>query len=327
MTFSRRTLFLGTAALATAAYARTSDKQRIASLRAITAEMLTKDPLPALSVAIMKGDELLWAEAFGKADLELDVTATTAHRFRLGSVSKIVTTTAAAQLAARGVLDLDAPISRYMPALPGQHGDTTLRQLFTHRGGVRHYADKDFAPPSIDQRTYRNNDEILALFIDDPLIAKPGERVSYSTFGYTLASIVMENAAQNPFLDIIQREIAAPLGLASLGPDDVLRIVPNRVRGYHPASVIRNSMPTFEGKWAAIPLNNTPWTRCSRSTRSAPNARRRWASAGASTRTPRDVCAGITPVRRTAPAPGSWSTPRKGSRLRWPPTSPRFLAM
>ncbi len=259
MTFSRRTLFLGTVALATAAYARSSDKQRIASLRAVTAEMLTKDALPALSVAIMKGDELLWAEAFGKADLELDVTATTAHRFRLGSVSKIVTTTAAAQLAARGVLDLDAPISRYMPALPGQHRNTTLRQLFTHRGGVRHYADKDFAPPSIDQRTYRNNDEILALFIDDPLIAKPGERVTYSTFGYTLASIVMENAAQTPFLDIIQREIAAPLGLASLGPDDVLRIVPNRVRGYHPANVIRNSMPTFEGKWAAIPLNNTTY--------------------------------------------------------------------
>ena len=256
---TRRALFLGTAALATATWARTSDKQRIASLRAIAAEMLTKDPLPALSIAIMRGPELLWAEAFGKVDLELGVKATTAHRFRLGSVSKIITATAAAQLAARGELDLDAPISRYLPTLPEAHHQTTLRQLLTHRGGVRHYSNKDFTPDTIDQRVYRNNDDILALFINDPLIARPGEQVSYSTFGYTLASIVMEAAAKTPFLELIQREIAAPLKLATLGPDDILRIVPDRVRGYHPASVIQKVAPTFDGKWAGVPFNNTTY--------------------------------------------------------------------
>lgn len=256
---SRRALFLGTAALATAAWARTSDRQRSASLRSIAAEMLAKDPLPALSVAIMRGPELLWAEAFGKVDLELGVTATTAHRFRLGSVSKIITASIAAQLAARGELDLDAPISRYLPTLPEAHHRTTLRQLLTHRGGVRHYKDKDFAPNNIDQRVYRNNDDILAIFINDPLIANPGEKVSYSTFGYTLASIVIEAAARTPFLELIQREIATPLKLTTLGPDDILRVVPDRVRGYHPADVIRKVAATFDGKWAGVPFNNTTY--------------------------------------------------------------------
>ena len=146
-----------------------------------------------------------------------------------------------------------------MPDLPEQHRATTLRQLLTHRGGIRHYTAKDDAadaPGPIDRRFYKDNDGVLAVFINDPLVAKPGERVSYSTFGYTLASIVMETAAQTPFLDIIQQEIAGPLALRSLGPDDPIRLVPDRVRGYHPGSAIKNLVPTFDGAWGNIPSNN-----------------------------------------------------------------------
>jgi serine beta-lactamase-like protein LACTB len=211
----------------------------------------------------MRGDELLWAEAFGKVDLELETPASVHHRFRLGSVSKVITATAAAQLATRGVLDLDAPISNYLTELPAPHRATTLRQLLTHRGGVRHYADKDWAAGgagNIERRVYANNADILAVFIDDPLIAKPGEMVSYSTFGYTLASLVMEAAAKTPFLEIIQREIAAPLGLATLGPDDPFRLVPNRARGYQPrdgklGNIVTNN-PAY--KWAGGGLLATP---------------------------------------------------------------------
>ena len=53
-----------------------------------------------------------------------------------------------------------------------------------------------------------SNTDILAVFINDPLVARPGERVSYSTFGYTLASIVLETAAKLPFLELVQRDIA-----------------------------------------------------------------------------------------------------------------------
>ena len=262
MSISRRLFLLGTAAVAAAAHARTPDKQRIEALRGIARDMMAADPLPALSIAMMQGGELIWAEAFGQVDLELSVSATTAHRFRLGSVAKIVTATAAAQLAARGIVNLDTPISNYLPDLPGHHRATTLRQLLTHRGGVRHYAAKDQshdAPGPIDQRQYKDNADILAVFINDPLIAQPGERVSYSTFGYTLASIVMESAAKVPFLDLLQREIATPLELPSLGPDDPLRLVPDRVRGYHPGTMIKKLLPSFDGKWASIASNNVTY--------------------------------------------------------------------
>lgn len=257
MQLSRRALLFTSAALATAAHA--APKKQLQSARGVVQELLTANAIPALSIAVMRGDELLWAEAFGKVDLELDVAATPVHRFRLGSVSKIFAATLAAELATRGIVDLDAPIANYMPDLPGQHRATTLRQLLTHRGGIRHYAAKDEsadAPGPIDRRQYRNNADILAVFINDPLIARPGERVSYSTFGYTLASIVLETAAKLPFLELVQRDIAAPLALQSLGGDAPMLIVPNRVSGYHPGDYLRKAFPAFEGKWGNTAQNN-----------------------------------------------------------------------
>ena len=191
---------------------------------------------PALSLAVANRAGVIWSGAYGKTDLEFDVAATPDHLFRLGSVSKVVTATAAARLAARGAIDLDAPISAYLRDLPTQHRATTTRQLLTHRGGVRHYLPKDYdldvQGGPIYLRHYASNAEILVLFIDDPLVAPPGEQVTYSSYGYTLASLAMEAAAGKPFLVLIEEEIARPFGLASLVPDEPLAIVPQRASGY-----------------------------------------------------------------------------------------------
>ena len=256
MLISRRSLLAGSVALGVAASVRSAEGDRINAARTLAQELVAAGPIPALSIAVIRGSELVWAEAFGTVDLELGVKATTAHRFRLGSVSKVITATLAAQLAHQGILALDAPISDYLPGLPVQHRATSLAQLLRHQGGVRHYADKDWAPQNIDQRRYLDNADILAVFINDPLIARPGERVSYSTFGYTLASIVLESAAKTPFLELVRRQIAEPLGLSSLGPDDPLAIVPNRVRGYHLGDDIRKIAPGYAGKWANTDIAN-----------------------------------------------------------------------
>ena len=91
MPISRRALLLAGGACAAASLARALDRDTRKAARAVVDELLAKDPIPALSIAVMGGNELLWAEAFGKVDLELDVPATVNHRFRLGSVSKVIT--------------------------------------------------------------------------------------------------------------------------------------------------------------------------------------------------------------------------------------------
>ena len=215
--------------------------------------------MPALSVAAYRGSVLAFAEAYGHVDLELGVTATTDHRFRIGSGAKPITATLAALMADEGIVTLDAAIGSYMPSLPRMHHATTLRQLLTHRGGVRHYiardSDRAAVGGAIDSRTYLNNTDILAVFIDDPLVARPGTTVVYSTFGYTLASIVLEEAAGIPFLELVQQKIAARFGLASLSADAPRRVISGRVRGYGRASSVRE-VPPVHGVWANAPVNN-----------------------------------------------------------------------
>ncbi|MBO0749809.1 MAG: beta-lactamase family protein, partial [Porphyrobacter sp.] len=194
---------------------------------------------PAIAFAAARAEGLIWSDAHGMANLELGVPARAEHRFRLGSVSKVVTTTAAARLVSRGLIELDAPIAYWLPDLPEHHRRTTLRQLFTHTGGVRHYGPKDLDPsapggPST-QRHYPDRQSILALFVDDPLVAEPGTSVNYSSFGYSLASMVMEAAAGQDFLSLIADEIGHRFALPSLAADEVLAIVPDRVAGYFTA--------------------------------------------------------------------------------------------
>ena len=190
------------------------------------------------------------------------------HLFRVGSVSKVVTTVAAARLVRRGLLELDTPIAYWLPGLPAHHRATTLRQLFTHRGGVRHYGPQDLDPNapggSIIMRRYDTREQVLALFIDDPLVTAPGTAVSYSSFGYTLASCVMEAACGIEFTKLIEEEVARPFGLASLTHDDVLAVVPGRARGYYSARELEffaaktpeAAPPKFGGEFANMLLSN-----------------------------------------------------------------------
>lgn len=262
MRLTRRALISGSATTAATAATVTmaaAPSVPLRDARNLVKRLLAEHPIPAFSVSVMRRDRLLWAEAFGSADLELDVKATPEHRFRLGSVSKIVTATLAAKLAAKGAVDLDAPIAQYMPDLPSPHRATTLRMLLTHRGGIRHYADKDWsleAPGPVDRRQYLSTTDVLAVFIDDPLIATPGTEVHYSTFGYTLASLVLEAATGTRFLALVAREIAAPLTLDSLAGDAPLSIVPQRVRGYQSGDITRKLLPDFVGPWGNIVQGN-----------------------------------------------------------------------
>ena len=224
--------------------------------------------VPAMAFAVARGEGLAWSAAHGTADLELDVPARAEHRFRLGSVSKVVTTVAAARLVSRGLLELDTPIAYWLPDLPEHHRRTTLRQLFTHTGGVRHYGPQDLDPlapgGSVVQRDYPDRAAILALFIDDPLVAEPGTGVNYSSFGYSLASLVMEAATGQDFLSLIADEVAGPFALPSLCADDVRAIVPGRVSGYFTARELEFlaermpglARPAGEGGFANMGLSN-----------------------------------------------------------------------
>ncbi|MFA7264504.1 MAG: serine hydrolase domain-containing protein [Caulobacter sp.] len=239
MKLSRRSLLAAPAVLAAAgpglAWAR---EDAVGKARAVVQDLMGKAPFPAASAAVWHQGGLVWAEAFGMADLETRTPATPRDRFRLASVSKVLTAAAVMRLVERGVIDLDAPISRHRPGLPAIHLQTTLRQLVSHQAGIRHYIPRDFDPAApggpIDARVYATTDDRLAIFIHDPLLAQPGEAVHYSSFGYVLIGAVLEAATGKPFPRILDEEVTGPLALGSVAPEVRGPPAPERVSDYQP---------------------------------------------------------------------------------------------
>lgn len=239
MKLTRRSLLAVPAALTLAAPGLARAQSPVTEqARAVVRAFMGAAPFPAASVAVWQGGGLVWAEAFGVADLDTRVPATSDDRFRLASVSKVLTAAAVMRLVAQGVVDLDTPIGRYRPSLPAPHQQTTLRQLVSHQGGVRHYIPRDFDPAApggpIDLRTYATTDDKLAIFINDPLVSPPGEAVNYSTFGYVLIGAVLESASGKTFPRILAEEVTGPLALASITPEVRGATLPGRVGDYQP---------------------------------------------------------------------------------------------
>lgn len=193
--------------------------------RADVRALLEAQKAPGMSVAVAVDGKLVWSEGFGLADVEQNVAASGATRYRLGSVSKLFTAAIAARLAERGVLDLDAPISKYV-AFPHE---VTSRQLLGHLAGIRHYRDSD---PVFAGKTYASLREALGIFANDPLLAPPGTAYNYTSYGFNLLGVAIESASKKSFGDALRDEVTAPLGLKSVVLDEPAAIIPGRTAFY-----------------------------------------------------------------------------------------------
>ncbi len=186
--------------------------------------------IPGISAAVGSGGIQVWSEGFGYADLENRVPALETTLYRIGSVSKPVTATAVVQLALEGRLDLDAPVQDYVPSFPRKQEEITTRMLAGHLAGVRHYRGDESV--SEGQRHYDDVVDALGIFGEDPLLFAPGERYSYSSYGWNLISAVVQGAADEPFLSYMARNVFEPLGMNDTFADDPRLIIPGRTRFY-----------------------------------------------------------------------------------------------
>lgn len=232
----------------------------IAGARAQVADLMKAKRIPGLSVAVARTGEVVWSEGFGFADLEQGVPVTTLTRFRLGSVSKVLTVAGVARLVEDGALDLDAPVQRYVPHFPVKPWPVTTRQLTGHLSGIRHYADADFTGPLSLPRHYPTLAAAVALFQDAPLQFQPGTQYGYSTYGFTLVSAVVAGASHQEFLTFMQRAVFDRLGLRYTGADHPDAIVAHRTAFYElpEGGAVRNA-PRVDSsyKWAGGGLLST----------------------------------------------------------------------
>lgn len=183
---------------------------QIAAIRGLVPRMQRAFAAPGLSVAIAAKGKLVWSESCGFADRAKRIPVTRTTQFRVGSVSKPFTATTALRLAQQGRLDLDADIRRYVPAYPPSRPRVTVRQLGGHLAGIRHYRGRAEA---VNRTHYGSLAESLTVFIDDPLVAEPGTRFSYSSYGFNLLGAAVESAAGSSFAKAVQQTLLRPLRL------------------------------------------------------------------------------------------------------------------
>src|SRR5215468_5464606 len=167
---------------------------------------------PGMTVAVALGDRPVFAEGFGRADVENDVPCAPETVFRIASISKPIAAVAVLQLEERGRLSLDDPVRKYVPAFPPK-GDAviTLRHVLTHTSGIRHYA-----PGEMESRApYRTVTDALAVFKDDPLLFAPGTRYSYSSYAYNMLAAVVEAVSGLGYDAYLKERVFAPAGMAS----------------------------------------------------------------------------------------------------------------
>lgn len=213
--------------------AQTLPLERQHEIERIISQEMSRQSIPGLSVAVGIGNDVVFTAGYGMSDLENFVPAKAHTQYRTGSIAKPVTAVAVMQLVEAGKLELDAQIQRYVTGFPQKQWPITIRQLLGHLGGIRHYSD---AAETNITRHYPELAPALKLFQNDALVAEPGTRYHYTTYGYVLLGVAVEQATGMRYMDYARQRILRPAGMDRTRDDHVYSIIPNRARGYVKAS-------------------------------------------------------------------------------------------
>lgn len=191
---------------------------------------LYPDNEPGISVILARGDEILYRDGHGMANLEHNISISPDMVFRLGSLTKQMTTAGIMMLAEEGLLQVDDPITQYFPDYP-THGYTiTLRHLMTHTSGIIDFlAIEEF--PNIEKEDITAMD-VIDFFKNAPMNFAPGDAYSYTNSGYVMLGAIIEQLSGQSYEDFIQERIFTPLGMDNTYHGDFKRLIPNRVTGY-----------------------------------------------------------------------------------------------
>jgi CubicO group peptidase (beta-lactamase class C family) len=165
--------------------------------------------VPALQVAIHRGDREPWTFQIGQSGTARDLDAATV--FRIGSITKTFTAVMVMQGRDAGLLDLDDPLGKYLdvPAF----ADATIRRLLSHTAGVQREPHGDiWAPGGIAPDARR----LIAELAQAEQVLPPARRFHYSNLGYALLGQLVAKVHDTPWLEVASDRVFNPLGLSSL---------------------------------------------------------------------------------------------------------------
>ena len=238
------------------AYSQAITPEEQARIDALVTYALAKTKVPSATISVVRGGKLVLAKAYGKASETIPV-ATTALPYQIASNSKQFTAMALLILEDEGKLDLDDPVSKYVPGISG--GDTIrLRQLLSHTSGLQDYWPHDYS--FVAMATPVTPQGILDIWAKKPLDYAPGTQYQYSNTGYVVAGQVVEKVSGMKLFDFLKARIFTPLGMTSVVDQDDA-VGPRFPQPYFRAALgpVRPDTPAARGwLYAAGELSMTP---------------------------------------------------------------------
>jgi len=183
------------------------------------------------AILVSEGGEIMYKKGFGLANMEWNIPNQSDTKFRIGSITKQFTAMLVVQLIVEGKLDLDKPLSTFLPDYPSENGKKiTIHHLLTHTSGIPNsYESTKEKPIRPDSYTA---DALVEEFATLPLEFIPGEKFSYSNAGYTLLGYLAEKVTGKRYEELLQEYIFTPLQMNNTGFDKHRKRITKRASGY-----------------------------------------------------------------------------------------------
>jgi CubicO group peptidase (beta-lactamase class C family)/D-alanyl-D-alanine dipeptidase len=203
---------------------RADYSETIAALSEFINEQLTEKGIPAISIALVDNQNIVWQKGFGHGNAKAKTPPGANTVYRVGSVSKLFTDIAVMQLVERGRLNLDEPVTRYIPEFrPRNPFDKaiTLRQLMSHRSGlVRETPVGSYFDPA--EPTLATT---IASLNQTSLVYAPDTRTKYSNAAIATVGYVLERTQKTPFATYLKQAVLDPLNMqsSSFAPTPAIR--------------------------------------------------------------------------------------------------------
>jgi CubicO group peptidase (beta-lactamase class C family) len=196
------------AATATASAQLTADTE--AKVAAAAEKVLHDTGVPSASVGIAQNGKVVYARAFGLANVTPPKPATASMAYPIGSISKQFTATAVLLLQQEGKLSLDDKVAKYFPELT-RANEVSLRNLMTMTSGYEDDLPQDYIIPALRRPT--TPEQVMHEWAEKPLDFDPGAEWQYSNTNYATVALIVQKVAGVPFAQFLRQRVLAPLDL------------------------------------------------------------------------------------------------------------------
>ena len=187
----------------------------------ITNKLINNDNVPGVVVALVDDQEVVWQEAFGYANLEEEIFASDDTVHRIASITKTFTTLAIMKLYEEGIVDLDAPITDYLPdfSIKTRYPDSdpiTMRSILSHRSGLPDPENRFLGElTGLEPYERISLEEYLETYKDDYVIYPVGHQFCYSSVGFLILGRIIEVMTGQEYSDYMEENILNPLDMSN----------------------------------------------------------------------------------------------------------------